>query len=82
MTWVIIDPFLSFLQLLEFLKSLYITKCMLIFSIMIFWVTGSLGNGQFGFRSMHSTALALVKVTNKYLAVESEWWKNELCCSS
>ena len=42
MTWVIIGPFLSFLQLLECLKSLYMTKYMLIFSIVIFWVMGSL----------------------------------------
>ena len=42
MIWVIIGPFLSFLQLQESLKSLYMTNCMLIFSILIFWVIDSL----------------------------------------
>ena len=40
MTWVIIGPFLSFPQLLELLKNLYMTRCMLIFSIMIFCMMG------------------------------------------
>ena len=42
MTLAIVGPFLSFLQLLEFLKSLYMTKCMLILSILIFYLMGSL----------------------------------------
>ena len=36
------SPFLSFVQLQKSLKSLYMAKCMLIFSIMVLWVIDSL----------------------------------------
>ena len=58
---IIISPFLSFLQLLEFLKT-----CIRL-NVYLFFNNNPLGEGQFGVRSLHSTALALGKVTNPWL---------------
>ena len=56
MTLVIFGQFLSFLQLLEFLKSLYM--------YVYFLNNALLGDGQSGFRSLHSAVLAFGKVIN------------------